>query len=51
MLLDEIKQDWEYKALDLVQVAHGYRFQSKLEFSEFLKNLILTGYLNIQEQY
>lgn len=39
MLLDEIKQDWEYKALDLVQVAHGYRFQSKLEFSEFLKKL------------
>ena len=39
MLLDEIKQDWEHKALDLVQVAHGYRFQSKLEFSEFLKKL------------
>ena len=39
MRLDEIKQDWEYKALDLVQVAHGYRFQSKLEFSEFLKKL------------
>ena len=39
MLLDEIKQDWEYKALDLVQVAHGYRFQSKIEFSEFLKKL------------
>ena len=37
MLLDEIQQDWQDKSLDLVQVAHGYRFQSKVEFSEFLK--------------
>ena len=39
MLLDEIQQDWHDKSLDLVQVAHGYRFQSKVEFSEFLKKL------------
>jgi segregation and condensation protein B len=39
MLLDEIQQDWQDKSLDLVQVAHGYRFQSKVEFSEFLKKL------------
>lgn len=39
MLLDEIQQDWQDKSLDLVQVAHGYRFQSKVGFSEFLKKL------------
>ena len=39
MLLDEIQQDWQDKSLDLVQVAHGYRFHSKVEFSEFLKKL------------
>ena len=39
MLLDEIKQDWQDGSLDLIQVAHGYRFQSKLEYSEFLKKL------------
>lgn len=39
MLLDEIKQDWQDGALELIQVAHGYRFQSKLEYSEFLKKL------------
>mgnify|MGYP000945515538 FL=1 len=39
MLLDEIKQDWQDKSLELTQVAHGYRFQSKLEYSEFSKKL------------
>ena len=39
MLLDEIKQDWQDESLELTQVAHGYRFQSKLEYSEFLKKL------------
>ena len=39
MLLDEIKQDWQDGSLELMQVAHGYRFQSKLEYSEFLKKL------------
>ena len=39
MLLDEIKQDWQDKSLELIQVAYGYRFQSKLEYSEFLKKL------------
>ena len=37
MLLDEIQQDWQDKSLELVQVAHGYRFQSKVEYSEFSK--------------
>ena len=39
MLLDEIKNDWEDKALDLIQVSTGYRFQSKSMFSEFLGRL------------
>jgi len=47
MLLDEIKQDWQDKSLELIQVAHGYRFQSKLEYSEFLKNLIQIECLSI----
>jgi segregation and condensation protein B len=39
MLLDELKADWVEKTLDLVQVASGYRFQAKAEFSEFIARL------------
>ena len=43
MLLDELKQDRAQdnvsKTLDLVQVATGYRFQAKLQFSEFIARL------------
>ena len=39
MLLDELKQDWEEKTLDLVQVATGYRFQAKPELSSFIARL------------
>jgi segregation and condensation protein B len=39
MLLDELKQDWEDKTLDLVQVASGYRFQVKPELSTFIARL------------
>lgn len=39
MLLDELKSDWLDKTLDLVQVASGYRFQAKPEFSEYLSRL------------
>lgn len=39
MLLDELKQDWTDKTLDLVQVASGYRFQAKVEYSEFIARL------------
>lgn len=39
MLLDEIKQDWEEKTLELVQVATGYRFQAKAELSAFIARL------------
>jgi segregation and condensation protein B len=47
MLLDELKTDWnddgtaenEAKTLELVQVATGYRFQAKPQFSEFILRL------------
>lgn len=39
MLLDELKQDWEEKTLELVQVASGYRFQAKAEYSEFIARM------------
>jgi segregation and condensation protein B len=39
MLLDELRQDWSEKTLELVQVATGYRFQAKSQFSEFIMRL------------
>lgn len=39
MLLDELKADWVDRTLELVQIASGYRFQAKAEFSEFLSRL------------
>ena len=39
MLLDELKIDWQEKTLELVQVATGYRFQAKSQFSEFIVRL------------
>ena len=39
MLLDELKQDWEDKTLELVQVATGYRFQAKPELSAFIARM------------
>jgi segregation and condensation protein B len=39
MLLDELKNDWSEKTLELVQVASGYRFQAKSQFSEFIVRL------------
>lgn len=39
MLLDELKQDWTEKTLELVQVASGYRFQAKQELSAFITRL------------
>lgn len=39
MLLDELKADWSDKTLDLVQVASGYRFQAKAQYSEYLSRL------------
>ena len=39
MLLDEIKNDWQDKSLNLIQVASGYRFQARSDFTEFLMRL------------
>ena len=39
MLLDDIKTDWNEKTLDLVLVAHGYRFEAKPTFTESLMRL------------
>ncbi|NOT14858.1 MAG: SMC-Scp complex subunit ScpB [Methylotenera sp.] len=39
MVLDELKVDWEPRTMELVQVASGYRFQAKAEYSEFIARL------------
>jgi segregation and condensation protein B len=39
MLLDDIKQDWSEKTLELVQVASGYRFQAQQDYSEFIARM------------
>ena len=39
MLLDELKQDWATRSMELVQVASGYRFQARAEFAPFLARL------------
>lgn len=39
MLLDELKQDWDMRTMELVQVASGYRFQARTEYTPFLARL------------
>ena len=39
MLLDELKQDWQSRTLELVQVASGWRFQARPQFAPFLARL------------
>jgi segregation and condensation protein B len=39
MLLDELKQDWQTRTMELVQVATGYRFQARAEYTPFLIRL------------
>ena len=39
MLLDELKQDWATRTMELVQVASGYRFQAKIEYATHLARL------------
>ncbi len=39
MLLDELKQDWETRTMELVQVATGYRFQARTDYTPFLARL------------
>ncbi|MDD2834298.1 MAG: SMC-Scp complex subunit ScpB [Methylotenera sp.] len=39
MLLDELKQDWAERTLELVQVASGYRFQAREQYAAYLMRL------------
>lgn len=39
MVLDELKQDWEARTMELAQVATGYRFQARVEYAVFLARL------------
>ena len=39
LLLDELRQDWAQRGMELVQVASGWRFQSRPEMREFLDRL------------
>lgn len=39
MVLDELKQDWEARTMELVLVATGYRFQARPEYAVFLARL------------
>ena len=39
MLLDELKQDWDARTMELVQVATGYRFQARAEYATFVARL------------
>jgi segregation and condensation protein B len=39
MLLDELKSDWNERTLELVQIASGWRFQSRTEYAEALARL------------
>jgi segregation and condensation protein B len=38
-LLDELTQDWQDRGLELVNVASGWRFQSRPEYLEYLDKL------------
>src|SRR3954462_1078015 len=38
-LLEEIKQDWSGRAIELVNLASGWRFQTRPEFAPFLERL------------
>jgi len=38
-LLEELRQDWTQRGIELVQVASGWRFQSRPEMREFLDRL------------
>lgn len=38
-LLEELREDWDEKGVELVKVAGGWRFQARLEMQEFLDRL------------
>ena len=39
MLLDQLQQDWAQRGVELVQVASGWRFQSRPQMREYLDRL------------
>tara|TARA_A100001011_G_C14238713_1_gene812255 strand:+ start:146 stop:709 length:564 start_codon:yes stop_codon:yes gene_type:complete len=39
LLLDELKNDWSQRGLELVSVSSGWRFQSRTEYSHYLDKL------------
>ena len=39
--LDTLKSEWTQRGLELVQVSSGYRFQVRMEFSEWIQRLWL----------
>jgi segregation and condensation protein B len=39
VLLDELKNDWGKRGLELISVSSGWRFQSKIEYSHYLEKL------------
>lgn len=39
MLLDELKHDWAERTMELVQVASGYRFQAREQYTTYLMRL------------
>ena len=39
VLLQELQQDWALRGVELVQVASGWRFQSRPEMREYLDKL------------
>jgi segregation and condensation protein B len=38
-LLDELREDWSSRAIELVNVAGGWRFQTRPEFAPFIEKL------------
>lgn len=38
-LLDELREDWKNRGVELVQLASGWRFQTRPEFQQFLEKM------------
>ncbi len=39
MLLDDLKADWRDGSMELVQIASGFRFQARMEYTQYLAKL------------
>lgn len=39
-LLDELREDWSARAIELVNLASGWRFQTRLDFRPYLERLL-----------